>query len=430
IVEDALGSRQAQRRSGDAHLETGGGGLLAMVNLPAGSFQSLGEQTTKVVVPIAVRGVRRRRDGGGDSCRQRHWFGVVRWSGDCRLRGYRFGWNLDRSFSQSAAQSRRIHGAQRLIERRNVADLGMIREQRDHIAAFAEHFLGKSLQRLLRPDFDKDARPGIVERVQALYELHRRSYLQREQVQHLGNNLGSAGIKLAVHVGNDRHTRWLYVQVRQHLAQRLAGRRNNQRMKSVANRQRHYVVASLQEDFHGLFDRLAGAADDRLLPAIYVGDHNIAVDALQDSLDFSQRRKDRRHPSGIFHRYAHHAAAAGANRSQCVLEGERTRRNQRAIFAQTVSHGHVGLDAIGSQQPGQSQVDGQYRRLSDLGLAQIFFSLGHGGFISLVNEDKLTQRLTEERSHDAIGFGESFSHDGFGGAKRLKHVDVLRALQI
>src|ERR1039458_2756792 len=165
IVEDALSPRQTQRRAGDAHLKTGGGGLLAVVNLPAGSFQSLGEQATKFVVPITVRRDRRRRDGGGSNCRQRHWFGVVRWSGDCRLRERRFRWNLDRSFSQSAAQSSGIHGAQRLVERRNVADFGMIREQRNHIAAFAEHFLSKSLQRLLRPDFNIDASPSIVERV-------------------------------------------------------------------------------------------------------------------------------------------------------------------------------------------------------------------------------------------------------------------------
>ena len=94
------------------------------------------------------------------------------------------------------------------------------------------------------------------------------------------------------------------MQVRQHLTQRLAGRGDNRRVKSVADRQRHYVVASLQEDLHGLFNCFAGAADDRLLPAVYVGDHNVVVDGLQYSLDFSERRKDGRHLSGVFHRHA------------------------------------------------------------------------------------------------------------------------------
>ena len=44
----------------------------------------------------------------------------------------------------------------------------MIGEERDHIAALAQHVFGKSLQSLLRPNFDKDPRPRLVERAQAL----------------------------------------------------------------------------------------------------------------------------------------------------------------------------------------------------------------------------------------------------------------------
>ena len=55
------------------------------------------------------------------------------------------------------------------------------------------------------------------------------------------------------------------MQTLQHLAQRLAGRRHNRGVKCVADRQRHNVVAGLQEDLHGLLDRIAGAADHRLL---------------------------------------------------------------------------------------------------------------------------------------------------------------------
>ena len=185
------------------------------------------------------------------------------------------------------------------------------------------------------------------------------------------------------------------MEVHQHLAQRLAGRGDDRRVKSVADRQRPYVIASLQEDLHGLFDCFAGAADDRLLPAVYVGDHNVAVNGLQYSLDFSKRRKDGRHLSGVFHRHARHAATAGTDGSQCVLEGERAGCNQGAVFAQAMSHGHVGLDAVSGQQTGQSQVDGQDGGLSDLGLAQIFFGLRDGVLVGLVNEDELAQRLAE-----------------------------------
>ena len=36
----------------------------------------------------------------------------------------------------------------------------MIGEERNHVAAIAEHFLGKSLQRFLRSDFDENAAPA------------------------------------------------------------------------------------------------------------------------------------------------------------------------------------------------------------------------------------------------------------------------------
>src|SRR5271166_2950182 len=140
----------------------------------------------------------------------------------------------------------------------------MIREQRDNIAAIAEHLLSKSLQRLLRPNFYEHSRARIVERAQPPYELHGASDLLREQVQHLRNNIRARGIKLAIHVGDDWHTGWLYMQVRKYLTQGLAGRGDNRRVESMADRQRPYVVASLQEDLHGLFDCFTGAADDRL----------------------------------------------------------------------------------------------------------------------------------------------------------------------
>src|ERR1019366_3124753 len=55
IVEDALGSREAQRSSCDPHRDTGRGRLLAVVDLPARPFESLGEHTAKFVVPITSR---------------------------------------------------------------------------------------------------------------------------------------------------------------------------------------------------------------------------------------------------------------------------------------------------------------------------------------------------------------------------------------
>ena len=127
------------------------------------------------------------------------------------------------------AQSRRIEAAQRLIEGRDIADFGMIGEERNHVAALAEHIFGKSLQRLLRSDFHENARAGIVQRAQALHELHGRSDLPRQNVQHLRHDVRPRGIKLAVHVGDDGQARRLQMQALQHPPQRLAGRQPQSR---------------------------------------------------------------------------------------------------------------------------------------------------------------------------------------------------------
>ena len=76
-------------------------------------------------------------------------------------------------------------------------------KQRNHVAVAAEHVLGKSLQCLLRSNFNKHASASVVERVQSLNKLHRRGDLLRENVQHLRNDVGPRGIKLAVSVGDD-----------------------------------------------------------------------------------------------------------------------------------------------------------------------------------------------------------------------------------
>ncbi len=150
-------------------------------------------------------------------------------------------------FSLPAAKSSGIQRAQCLVEGDDLADFRMNGEKRNHVAAVAEHILGKSLQRFFGPDFHKDARAGVVQRAQALHELHGSCDLLGKNVQHLRYNVGPHGIKLAVHVGYDRQARRLEVQALQFLSQRLAGPRHDRGVERVADRQRHRVITSLLE---------------------------------------------------------------------------------------------------------------------------------------------------------------------------------------
>ena len=71
----------------------------------------------------------------------------------------------------------------------------------------AEDVGGEALQRLLRPDLDEDAGALVVQRAQAVDELHRRRHLGGQQVEHLGHHVGAHRVELAGDVGDDRDLR-------------------------------------------------------------------------------------------------------------------------------------------------------------------------------------------------------------------------------
>ena len=196
----------------------------------------------------------------------------------------------------------------------------------------------------------------------------------------------------------------------------------------MAHRQGYDVVSRLEENLRGLLNGLAGATDNGLAIAIDVGDHHVASDRFQNSLDFFNWRKDSRHPAIVFHRDPSHFAPAGTDGFQRVRKGQSASGNQRSVFTEAMPHGHVGLDAVGSQEPREREVGGQDGWLSDGGLAQIVFGFGNSAVVSLVNKDKFGEGLAEQWSHYAVRFGKSFRHYRFDGAQTCQHVDVLRAL--
>src|ERR1035438_9287841 len=73
-------------------------------------------------------------------------------------------------------------------------------------------------------------------------------------------------------------------------------------------------------------------------------------------------------------------------------------------------------------------MDRKYGRLSNGGLAQVVFGLGHSVGVGLVHENEFAERLAEQRRHHPIGFGKNFRHNRLDCAEWLQHVHVLRAL--
>ena len=79
----------------------------------------------------------------------------------------------------------------------------MVGEQRCDVAAVAQDIVDEALQRLLWSDFHKEADAGRVQRLQSLDELHGRSHLLRQDIEHLRYDARPHRVKLAADVGDD-----------------------------------------------------------------------------------------------------------------------------------------------------------------------------------------------------------------------------------
>ncbi|MGC4116637.1 MAG: hypothetical protein QM765_19115 [Myxococcales bacterium] len=115
---------------------------------------------------------------------------------------------------------------------------------------------------------------------------------------------------------------------------------------------------------------------------------------------------------------------ARADRQHRVGEGHGARGHQCRVLAQAVAHDHVGLDAVGREQPQQCEVDGQHRRLADLRVAQ---RQVHLLGVALA-EQVVGQALGQLALHHRVGLGEGVADDGLPLAQPAEHAHVLRAL--
>ena len=138
-------------------------------------------------------------------------------------------------------------------------------------------------------------------------------------------------------------------------AEWFAGGSHNGGMERMTDRQRGHVVTGFQKSRHGLLDRGAGAANDRLVLAVDVGDHHVTTHRFQDALDFFERSKHSRHATLVRRREASHFASTRADSFQRVGEGQAAGGDQRSVFAQAVAHREIRLDAISGRANGSAR---------------------------------------------------------------------------
>src|ERR1035437_10053996 len=128
------------------------------------------------------------------------------------------------------------------------------------------------------------------------------------------------------------------MQALERLPQGSTGRGHNRRVKRVAHRQLGYKVVGSLEYFDSVRYRITRAADDGLVLAVHVGDHEITAECFENTFNFLEWSEDRGHAAVICHRHAGHLAATDADRLQRVLERQGASSYQGSVFAQAVSH--------------------------------------------------------------------------------------------
>ena len=325
-------------------------------------------------------------------------------------------------------QPGRVEAAEGLVEGHGLGQLRVIGEERHHLGVVGEHVFHEAVERLLRPHLHEHADPGRAEGLETLHELHRRGHLPAEDLEDAVARSRPHRVELARHVGDHRHPRGLDPQPFQDPAQRLAGGGHDSRVEGVAHRQGDRVDAVGQEGLDRRVHRGRGPADHRLGAAVVVGHDHVAVERGELLLDHREGGEHGGHLPVVVDGDAGHLAAAGAHRLQGVREGEDGRRLERAVLAQAVAHHHVGLDAVGAEEPGERRVHRQDRGLGDRGLLQAFLGLLDRSRIVGGDEEVVGERTAEQGCHHPVGFGEGVAHDGLGLAQPPQHVHVLRAL--
>ena len=191
---------------------------------------------------------------------------------------------------------------------------------------------------------------------------------------------------------------------------------------------RHRVDPRLPAGRHGRLNGSALTTDHGLARAVDVRDDDVAVRLGDNAFHGIQWAEDRGHCAVVADVEVGHLLAPRTDRFQRRVEGQRTGRLKRPVFAQAVPHDHVRLDAVGGQHPGERQIGRQDGGLGDLGLQELLLQLPNGLVVTGVDEDERRQWAAQQRRHDAVRLGERLGDDRLAVPQVLQHVDVLGPL--
>ena len=274
--------------------------------------------------------------------------------------------------------------------------------------------------------FHKQAHAGIVGGLQLFNPFHGVGNLRNHQVFDF---FRVAGVKLGRYVGGNRHGGRVEFQRIQESAVLRHGRAHDGGVESVRNRNLHGLDAHIGKHFDGVVNGFAGAGDNGLRRAVFVGHGHITADARELGLHAFHGGGDGSHLAVVFHFNFGHYFPAGANGFQAVFKIKNTGGYGGGVFAQAVAHHHVGLNAERRQKAHHRDIGRKHGGLRhfgflDGGFAFSDFFFRFAGFAP----QGFCQRLADDVLQQAVGFVKGILHHFIFGSQIFHHIHILGTL--
>ncbi len=293
------------------------------------------------------------------------------------------------------------------------------------VVAVAEDRLHQPGQARSRPDLQKGANPGGIERLDLGDEFHRHGELF---CQELPGSVRISRIGGSGAVGIDGQPGLVQFDLCQG-GQKGRGCVGDQRaVEGGGNRQALAGELSRGKDSCCTLDFTAAPGQDGLGRGIAIGDHQVEPFFSQDLLDQRQRGRDGQHAPLVATTCGHELAAqAGKRMEGGFVEPARSAEGGQFTIAMAC-HG-IGPDAKGLQQAERTEADGADGGLGAVGGAQrLFLTFPHGSVECRGGVDQVGEPGAVRGRVICIGCGDGGEYLGEAAGEVAQHAGVLGSL--
>ena len=192
----------------------------------------------------------------------------------------------------------------------NAAFFGVVGSQHFNVFLVRQGAGSQSGKHAFGAAFYKQAHAGIIRGFKLFNPFHGVGNLRDHKVFDF---FRVAGVKFRRNVGGNRHGGRVESKRIQERAILRHGRAHNGGVESVRHRDLHRLNAHIGKHLDGVINRFAGAGNDRLGGAVFVGNSYITVNAGQFRLHTFHRGGDGGHLAVVFHFNFRHYLPAGAH---------------------------------------------------------------------------------------------------------------------